>query len=59
MLTKEQLIEAIGRRNPSADPEFLAQFSYAELTAYLAQLDSVPSPADCELVFEAPVPAIG
>lgn len=46
-MTKSQTIDGILRLNPSAKPEFLAQFSVKDLHDYLRQLEDVqeePSP---------------
>jgi hypothetical protein len=37
-MVKRQLVEQIMKLNTSAKPEFLAQFTEAELRAYLRQL---------------------
>ncbi len=41
MMPKSDTITAITKLNPSADPEFLAQFSSEELTEYLHRLTKV------------------
>ncbi len=43
-MSKRQIIDRIIRLNPSATPEFLAQFGQSDLLAYLKQL--------CEVEFE-------
>jgi hypothetical protein len=40
-MSKREMIDRIMARNPSARPEFLADFSEEELGAYLHQLESV------------------
>ena len=40
-MTKRQAIDRIMQRNPSARPDFLADFTPEELQAYLRQLESL------------------
>lgn len=40
-MTKQQLIDRITGLNQSAQPQFLAEFSEAELQQYLTNLESV------------------
>ena len=40
-MTKRDAIDRIMRRNPSAKPEFLAEFSDQDLHDYLDQLESL------------------
>ncbi len=40
-MTKRETIDRIITRNPSARPEFLAEFTAEDLDAYLRQLESV------------------
>ncbi len=40
-MSKRETIERILARNPSARPEFLAEFSLDDLSDYLRQLESV------------------
>jgi len=40
-MSKRQIIDRIMRLNPSATPEFLAQFGPSDLLAYLKQLSEV------------------
>jgi hypothetical protein len=40
-MSKREMVDRIMARNPSARPEFLADFSEEELGAYLRQLESV------------------
>lgn len=41
MTTKDQTLESIVRLNPTAAPEFLAEFSNDELARYLDRLNSL------------------
>jgi hypothetical protein len=45
-MTKRETIDRIVARNPSARPEFLAEFTPEELGDYLRQLESVPAPTE-------------
>jgi hypothetical protein len=40
-MSKRQIIDRIMRLNPSATPEFLAQFGQSDLLAYLKHLSEV------------------
>ena len=41
MTMKDQTLESIVRLNPTANPEFLAEFSHDELARYLDRLNSL------------------
>ncbi|UCF34070.1 MAG: hypothetical protein JSV78_01945 [Phycisphaerales bacterium] len=41
MMTKRDLMDAIMRLNPTARPEFLAEFAARELEEYLGKLESL------------------
>jgi len=43
MMTKRDTIDAITRLNPTANPEFLAEFSGEELDRYLDRLSNRPT----------------
>jgi hypothetical protein len=45
-MTKRETIDQIVARNPSARPEFLAEFTPEELDDYLRQLETLPAPTE-------------
>ena len=44
MMPKGDTVEAIMKMNPSATPEFLAEFTHDELARYLKRLQNLPTP---------------
>lgn len=42
LMSKTETIEAIRKLNPSARPDFLAEFSMTDLHDYLRQLEDLP-----------------
>ncbi len=49
MMTKREVIEAIRKLNPTAQPEFLAEFSENQLAQYLEQLLHIQGENGCVL----------
>ncbi len=51
-MTKHEMIERIGQLNPTARPDFLADFDEADLRAYLHQLIELQRAPEFERVLE-------
>ena len=58
-MSKRETIERIIARNPSARPEFLAEFSLDDLGAYLRQLESLQSDPRSRAAGSVPVCSAG